>query len=413
MKNDIQVETSAHALGIVALPRWARAVLIAFALAVAPAGAQDDTRPSEAPDLPQETETPAWIAQGNALLEEGKPRDAIQVFEARTREVPGDAAAHHLLGVALWQDGQKEKAREQFSRALKLDPNNVYAVDAKMYLAEKPPVVTGLPEPKSYPAAGTTLQDCPKCPAMVVVPAGKFAMPYGPGDSGRFHHEGPVRPIAFERPFALGKYEVTFDEWDYCVAEKGCPKIDDKGRGKGRRPVVYVSWDNAVGYTRWLSKKTGKVYRLPAEAEWEYAYRSGTDERHRFLNMPPAKVCAAANVYDKRAKLATELEYEPLPCDDKFGEVAPVGSFKPNAFGLHDMLGNVAEWVEDCLPTGLQWRGAPIDGSPHLKGDCSQRGFRGGSFLENEKYYLRNPDRFKYMGAKDSDLGFRVARTLP
>ena len=90
-----------------------------------------------------------------------------------------------------------------------------------------------------------------------------------------------------------------------------------------------------------------------------------------------------------------------------------MGSFKANPFGLHDMMGNVSEWVEDCLPTGLQWRGAPVDGSAHTKGDCTQRGFRGGSFLENEKYYLRNGDRFKFVGAKDSDLGFRVARMLP
>jgi formylglycine-generating enzyme required for sulfatase activity len=177
--------------------------------------------------------------------------------------------------------------------------------------------------------------------------------------------------------------------------------------------VVYVDWNEAVAYVRWLSRKTGKAYRLLAEAEWEYAYRSGTDERHRFLNIPPAKVCAVANVYDKRGKQATELEYEPLPCDDRFAEVAPVGSFKPNAFGVYDMMGNVSEWVEDCMPTGLQWRGAPIDGSPHLKGDCTQRGFRGGSFLENEKNYLRNPDRFKFVGTRLSDLGFRVARSLP
>src|SRR5690606_22170075 len=141
-----------------------------------------------------------------------------------------------------------------------------------------------------------------------------------------------------------------------------------------RRPVVYVSWDNAVAYTKWLSKKTGKTYRLLTEAEWEYAYRSGTDERHRFLNIPPAKVSAVANVYDKRGRQVAEMEYEPLPCDDRFGEVAPVGSFKPDAFGLFDMMGNVAEWVEDCLPTGLQWRGAPVDGSAHTRGDCTQRG---------------------------------------
>ncbi|HWA12723.1 MAG TPA: SUMF1/EgtB/PvdO family nonheme iron enzyme [Burkholderiales bacterium] len=374
---------------------------------------EEDERSPDAPDLPQEVEVPGWIREGNALMEEGRADEAAERFAAQAKAEPGNATAQHLLGVALWQLGRKDKAREAFQRALKLDPNGPHAIDARTYLADKAPVEAARPDLQAYPKAGKVIQDCPKCPVVVVVPAGRFAMPYVPGDSGRYHHEGPVRPVTFDRPFAMGKYEVTFDEWEACVAEQACPKVDDKGRGKGRRPVVYVSWDNAVDYAKWLSKKTGKTYRLPNEAEWEYAYRSGTDERHRFLNIPPAKVCAVANVYDKRGRQQIEMEYEPLPCDDKFGEVAPVGSFKPNAFGLHDMIGNVSEWVEDCLPTGLQWRGAPVDGTANLKGDCTQRGFRGGSFLENEKYYLRNSDRFRFVGAKESDLGFRVVRVLP
>lgn len=374
---------------------------------------EDIERSADAPDLPQEAAVPQWIRDGNTLLQEGKAKEAAAKFEEQAKAEPANSAAHYLLGEALWQLGEKEKARTEFASALKLDPNHPYAVDARMRLAEKAAVVPTEPGAGVFPKAGTLFQDCPKCPAMVVLPAGKFTVGYPPGDSGRYHHEGPVRGVTFKIPFAVGKYEVTFDEWDACVAEKGCPKIDDKGRGKGKRPVVYVTWDQAVGYAAWLSKKTGKKYRLLTDAEWEYAYRSGTDERHRFLGIPPAKVCAAANVYDKRGKLQADMEYENLPCDDKFGEVAPVGAFKANAFGLHDLLGNVWEWTEDCMPTGLQWRGAPIAGAANLSGDCSQRGFRGGSFLENEKYYIRNPDRFKFVGAKDGDLGFRVARTLP
>ena len=376
--------------------------------------AEDETeRSADAPDMPQEAAVAQWIRDGNALLEEGKVKEAAVKFEEQVKAEPDNAAAHSLLGEALWQLGDKARARTEFTHSLKLDPKHAYAVDARMRLAQKDPVVVAEPSAGDFPKAGTVIQDCPKCPAMIVLPAGKFAMPFPPGDSGRFHHEGPVRPVTFTRPLAIGKFEVTFDEWDACVAEKGCPKVDDKGRGKGRRPVVYVSWDDTVRYTKWLSKKTGKAYRLLTEAEWEYAFRSGTDERHRFLNIPAAKVCATANVYDKRGKLQTETEYDALPCDDKFADVAPVGSYKPNAFGIYDMLGNVSEWVEDCQPTGLQWRGAPIDGTANIKGDCSQRGFRGGSYLENEKYYLRNSDRFKFIGAKDGDLGFRVARVLP
>jgi formylglycine-generating enzyme required for sulfatase activity len=389
-------------------------MLVACALfSVTAAAQQDSERSPEAPDMPQEASVPDWVREGSALLEEGRTKEAAALFEAKAAAEPGNATAHYFAGEAYWRLGERDKARDLLQKALKLDPSSSHAVDARMHLAEKPPATVREPASGDFPKAGTTLQDCPKCPKLVVVPVGTFAMPYPPGDSGRFHHEGPVRPVTFTRPFAIGAYEVTFDEWDACTAEKACPKIDDKGRGRGKRPVVYVAWDQATAYTAWLSKKTGKAYRLPTEAEWEYAYRSGTDERHRFLNVPTAKVCAMANVYDKRAKLLNDMEYEPLACDDKFGEVAPAGSFKPNAFGLYDMIGNVSEWVEDCLPTGLQWRGAPIDGTANLKGDCSQRGFRGGSFLENEKYYLRNQDRFKFIGAKDSDLGFRVVRILP
>ena len=387
--------------------------IVAFVLA-GQAWAQEDTeRSADAPDLPQEATVPQWIRDGTALLEQGNAKEAAARFVEQVKAEPNNAAAHYFLGESLWQLGEKDKARAEFGSSLKLDPGHPYALDARVRLAEKAPVVPVEPSANDFPKAGTLFQDCPKCPAMVVIPAGKFIVSYPPGDSGRFHHEGPVRPVTFKVPLAVGKYEVTFDEWDACVAEKGCPKIDDKGRGKGKRPVVYVTWTQAVDYTAWLSKKTGKKYRLLTDAEWDYAFRSGSDERHRFLGLPPAKVCAVANVYDKRARQQADLGYENLPCDDQFGDVAPVGSFKPNAFGLHDLLGNVWEWTEDCMPTGLQWRGAPIDGTANLKGDCSQRGFRGGSFLENEKYYIRNPDRYKFIGARDSDLGFRVARTLP
>jgi formylglycine-generating enzyme required for sulfatase activity len=219
--------------------------------------------------------------------------------------------------------------------------------------------------------------------------------------------------VSFAKPFAIGKFEVTFDEWDSCTAEKQCPKVDDKGRGRGRRPVMYVSWEQAVGYTRWLSKKTGRIYRLPTDAEWEYAARAGVESRYRFWGIAPDRVCTVANVYDQTARKQDDTGYENLPCDDRFAEAAPAGSYKPNAFGLYDMLGNVSEWTEDCLPTGLQWRGAPMDGTANLKGDCSQRAYRGGSWFENEKPYIRSPDHYKFMGARDSDLGFRVVRMLP
>ena len=358
------------------------------------------------------TDVPQWVLDGSALLAAGKAQEAAAMFEQLLAAEPGNATARYWLGEAYLALGQKNKARTAFAASLKADPNHLFAVDARIRLAD--PARDAVTEPPPvFPKAGTEIRDCPKCPVMVVVPAGSFVMGYPPGDSGRLHQEGPVRKVTFGKPFAVGKFEVTFDEWDACAAEKQCQKVDDKGRGRGRRPVVYISWDQAAGYAKWVSKKTGKNYRLLTEAEWEYAARAGEESRYRFWGIAPDRICGFANVYDKTARKQDDSGSESMPCDDRYAEAAPVGSFKPNAFGLYDMLGNVSEWTEDCVPTGLQWRGAPLDGTANLKGDCSQRAYRGGSWFENEKSYMRTPDRYKYIGARDGDLGFRVARSLP
>jgi len=399
----------------VVMRRLARAVALAVSVALT---VQAQAQQAEVADPEVEevqttrTDVPQWVLDGSALLAAGRAEEAVALFEQVLGSEPGNAPARYWLGEAYLTQGQKNKARAAFSASLKADPKHQFAVDARIRLAD-PARDAATEPPVAFPRAGTEFKDCPKCPAMVVVPAGSFVMGYPPGDSGRFHQEGPVRTVTFAKPLAIGKFEVTFDEWDACTAEKQCPKVDDKGRGRGRRPAMYVSWDQAAGYTRWLSKKTGRNYHLLTEAEWEYSARAGAESRYRFWGIAPDRVCTIANVYDKTARRQDDTGYENLPCDDRFAEAAPAGSFKPNAFGLYDMLGNVSEWTEDCLPLGLQWRGAPLDGTANLKGDCSQRAYRGGSWFENEKYYMRSPDRYKFIGARDSDLGFRVARTLP
>ena len=399
----------------VVMRRLARAVALAVSVALT---VQAQAQQAEVADPEVEevqttrTDVPQWVLDGSALLAAGRAEEAVALFEQVLVAEPGNAPARYWLGEAYLALGQKNKARAAFAASLKADPNHQFAVDARIRLAD-PARDAATEPPVAFPRAGTEFKDCPKCPAMVVVPAGSFVMGYPPGDSGRFHQEGPVRTVTFAKPLAIGKFEVTFDEWDACTAEKQCPKVDDKGRGRGRRPAMYVSWDQAAGYTRWLSKKTGRNYHLLTEAEWEYAARAGVESRYRFWGIAPDRVCIVANVYDKTARKQDDTGYENLPCDDRYAEAAPVGSFKPNAFALYDMLGNVSEWTEDCLPTGLQCRGAPLDGTANLKGDCSQRAYRGGSWFENEKYYMRSPDRYKFIGARDSDLGFRVARTLP
>ena len=243
---------------------------------------------------------------------------------------------------------------------------------------------------------GRVFRDCPECPEMVVVPAGSFMMGSAPDEEGRDNDEGPVHRVTIEKPFAVGKYEVMFAEWDACVADGGCGghRPGDKGWGRGRRPVINVSWNNAKAYVRWLSDKTGKPYRLLSEAEWEYAARAGTTTRYNWgddIGRNRANCDGCGSGWDNE-------------------QTAPVGSFPANGFGLYDLHGNVWEWVEDCR--NPSYAGAPADGSARINGDCSSHVLRGGSWY-NEPKNVRVALRISYATESRSySHGFRVARTL-
>ena len=226
--------------------------------------------------------------------------------------------------------------------------------------------------------------DCNDCPEMVSIPAGRYRM-------------GGTREITFARPFAVSKTEVTFAQWDACAAEGGCRhKPDDAGWGRGNQQVMNVNWDDAKQYVAWLSKKTGKPYRLLTEAEWEYAARAGTTTAYYWGNSD-ADICQYASVDKGRPGCGT-------------GRPGPVGSRKPNAWGLYDMSGNVAEWVEDCWNDGID--SMPGDGAARMTGDCARRVLRGGSW-GNLPVYARSANR-KWLrtASRGIDLGFRLARTL-
>jgi formylglycine-generating enzyme required for sulfatase activity len=207
--------------------------------------------------------------------------------------------------------------------------------------------------------------------------------------------ERPVHRVTIARPFAIGRSEVTFDQWDDCVAGGGCSfKPDDRGWGRGTRPVINVSWNDARQYVDWLSATTGKRYRLPSEAEWEYAARGGTRTAYWWG--------AAAGI--DRANCHGCGSGGP-------SATTPAGTFPGNPFGLVDMAGNAAEWVEDCWHDGF--KGAPADGSAWVEPACQERVLRGGSFA-NDATYVRAASRFHY----DADVryyanGFRVARDAP
>ena len=237
---------------------------------------------------------------------------------------------------------------------------------------------------------------------MVPIPSGAFIMG-DQNDIGR-DEESPVH-IVNVPAFNLGKHEVTFVQWDVCVAEGGCGGYtpEDKGWGRGRRPVVRVSWDRAQDFIDWLNSRTGGNFRLPTEAEWEYAARAGAASKYHF-GSDKAMLCDYANHADG----STDLEGRNTGCDDGVGEfTTTVGRYKPNGYGLHDMHGNVWEWVQDCWNDN--YIGAPGDGSAWTSGDCNQRVIRGGSW-GNKPERLRSASRYRVTRSdQKNDIGFRLA----
>jgi len=252
-------------------------------------------------------------------------------------------------------------------------------------------------------AAPDTFKDCDQCPEMVVIPAGQFMMGSPSYEEGRYDYEDPQHRVTIRQRFAVGKYEIMFREWDACVAGGGCNgyRPDDRGCGRGNRPAIYVSWDDAQAYLRWLSRKSGAEYRLLSEAEWEYAARAGTTTPFHF----------GSTISADQANYDGNYTYGSGRKGVYREKTVPVGSFPPNAFGLHDVHGNVWEWVADCYKSS--YAGAPSNGDAWKSGDCSVRVLRGGSWYKLP-WHARAANRDGYGTAlRDNDGGFRVARTLP
>ncbi len=236
-------------------------------------------------------------------------------------------------------------------------------------------------------------------PEMVKIPGGSFQMGCASG-RGCFGSEHPVHTVRVEA-FELSKYEVTFEEYDPFTAATGRDAAYDGGMGRGRKPVVFVSWEDAEAYTRWLSQQTGERYRLPSEAEWEYAARAGTETAYSWGNGLDYYQDEANCGYCTHCGICTRRNYR---------GTAPVGSFAPNGWGLHDMHGNMWEWVQDCW--NRNYLGAPADGTAWESGDCSRRVMRGGSWAD-ENRYVRSASRYWYSTwIRSNTTGFRVARTI-
>ena len=326
------------------------------------------------------TQAQSWLVKRSDDLPEAdrtfivRSRKAAQQRKRRVQALIGVLVATMAFGGAAWwrQDWLKEKT---------------YAL---LYVTSLQPAL------ERALKASASFKECRDCPEIIVAPAGRFLMG-SPAGEGR-DEERPQHEVTIARPFAVAKFELTFAEWDACAAWGDCAQhVSDSGWGRGRRPVINVSWDDAQTYVKWLSRITAKAYRLLSEAEYEYAARAGTDTVYPWGDEIKLNGQAMAN------------------CDGCGGEwdrkqTAPVGSFPANRFGLYDMVGNVWEWTEDCWNSSHQ--GAPGDGSAWTGGQCILHVVRSGSW-NGSPGILRSATRGgDSTGLRLIVLGFRVARTL-
>jgi formylglycine-generating enzyme required for sulfatase activity len=340
-----------------------------------------------------------------AVLNKLTPKDARILKPVMTGGLPGFEIFHDVLGLPVleWKRDQEFAAREKEAAVARRARGRTRLVRAllcvlfagiiagasawwnqewlkdQIYAFRNVHALTAAQEQTLKPNEG--FNECTDCPEMVVVPAGSFTMGSPSSEKGRVEDEGPTHIVTIATPFAVSKFEVTFDEWDACVADGGCSLAPpDEGWGRGRRPIINVNWDDAHAYVSWLRKITGKPYRLLTEAEYEYAARGGRqpETAYPWGNDVEVNGTAMAN------------------CDGCGSEwngkqTAPVGSFVANGFGLYDMVGNVWEWVEDCWHEN--YVGAPTNGSAWIEGgDCSQRFVRGGSWF-NAPSFVRSASR--------------------
>ena len=306
--------------------------------------------------------------------EEAAP-DPVMVAEAATPEpAPSDSDAMENLVAAVTGEAVRD---EQALAKLEPLPEEVRE---RVYL-------------------GNYFKECVECPDMAALPAGSFRMGSPLGELARHPSEGPVTEITLAKGFAIATREVTFEQWDACVADGGCRAYAPPGSwGRDKQPVVNVSFEDAQSYAAWLSEKTGRKYRLPSEAEWEYAARAGTASPLAFGD----------RLTPSEANYAAQYPYRG-PKGEGLGHPVKVASYPPNAFGLFDMHGNVWEWTADCWAPNHA--NAATDGAPRL-GNCAARVLKGGAF-NTGGWRLRSAHRIsKNAKARENDNGFRVARDL-
>jgi formylglycine-generating enzyme required for sulfatase activity len=288
--------------------------------------------------------------------------------------------------------------------------------EAPPALSSAKPVVVAALSPTVPPSAASgvnapaanakTFKDCDACPEMVVAPRGAALIGSPAHEAARMPQEPTPSEAVIPAPFAVARYDVTFDEWDACVAEGGCNawRPGDFNWGRGNQPVIFVSWKDTQGYVDWLVKKTGKPYRLLSETEWEYAARGCV------TTGCPNQPFWFGTIKPELANYDSRYAYEGSPKGLARRRAVPVDEGAPNPFGLYNMLGNVRQWVEDC------WSAAPgappPGGAARLEGDCTERVTRGGSYDDKPQDLRAAARSWETVDARSQKIGFRVARAL-
>ena len=316
--------------------------------------------------------------------------------EARSRidRMKADAAAAEASAIEeqAWNAAKQSNTASGYETYLNSYPNGKYAPLAQAALESL------------KPSPGKTFKDCDVCPQMYTIASGNADLGAGADEPDVRPNELPKRPVIFSRPFSIAVTEVTFSQWQACVSAGACPAIgNDNGWGRGSRPVINVSWDDAQKYTSWLSSKTGHTYSLPSEAQWEYAARSG--DKAVYMGGSLKAICAFANGAGSESGLA----WANNECGDLSSDrTIPVGTLSGNKSGLKDMIGNVAEWTLDCNTLNL--KDAPTNGDPDLRGSCNQRAVRGGSWFSGTSDLRYGARMMQRRGDSNDFTGFRVVR---
>lgn len=355
------------------------------------------------------------------------------------------------IELEMWQSVKDSKNAADYEEYLKQYPKGRFAglarnrikslteehqpAPQKVVAAPSPPAPPPRPVAPSY-SPGQTFRDCADCPEMVVIPAGRFVMGSSTAETTRerikeeyLRWEKPQHDVTIRRNFAMGKYSLTRGEWTQYLREsgrtipKGCTWYNgtenqfDNNRSwsepgfaqTDRHPVVCVSGSDAREFAQWLSMKTGKYYRLPTEAEWEYAARAGSATA-RYWGEEDAAQCDFANGADTLASGKYTFITWGVSCRDGFAETSPVGSFRANGFGLYDTLGNVWQWAEDCW--NEDFAGAPTDGSAWKSGDCGKLAIRGASWRNNPGSLRAANRSWATNNFRGDYIGLRVVRDL-